>query len=73
MHRCLDHAHLHTGEMKQVDYIVARKSPLGWVLFGSKPECSTSETTRVLCVSKETSVDLAEFWTTESMSVKRTS
>ena len=66
----IDHAYLHTGEMKQVDYIVARKSPLGWVLFGSKPECSTSETTRVLFVSKKTSVDLTEFWTTESMGVE---
>ena len=66
----IDHAHLHAGEMKQADYIVARKSPLGWVLFGSKPECSTSETTRVLFVSKKTSVDLIEFWTTESMGVE---
>ena len=56
--------------MKQVDYIVARKSSLGWVLFGSKPECSTSETTRVLFASEKTSVDLTEFWTTESMGVE---
>ena len=56
--------------MKQVDYIVARKSPLGWVLFGSKPEWSTSETMQVLFVSKKTSVDLTEFWTTESMGVE---
>ena len=66
----IDHAHLHTGEMKQVDYIVARKSSLRWVLFGSKPECSTSETKRVLFVSKKTSVDLTEFWMTESMGVE---
>jgi hypothetical protein len=26
----IDHAHLHTGQTKQVDHLVARKSPLGW-------------------------------------------
>jgi hypothetical protein len=56
--------------MKQADHVVARKSPLGWVLFGSKPGCTTSETTRVLHLSNKTSVDLAEFWTTESMGVE---
>ena len=66
----IDYAHLHTGETKQVDHVVARKSPLGWVLFGSKPGCTTPETTRVLLLSKKTSVDLAEFWTTESMGVE---
>ncbi len=39
----IDYAHLHTGETKQVDHVVARKSPLGWVLFGSKPGCTTHE------------------------------
>ena len=66
----IDYAHLHTGEMKQVNHVVARKSPLGWVLFGSKPGHITHETTQVLFLSKKTSVDLAEFWTTESMGVE---
>ena len=66
----IDYAHLHTGETKQVDHIVARKSPLGWVLFGSKPGCISSETTKVLLLSKKTSVELADFWTTESMGVE---
>ncbi|CAB4039112.1 uncharacterized protein LOC111319232 [Paramuricea clavata] len=57
----IDYAHLHTGEMKQADHVVARKSPLGRVLFGSKPGCTTSETTRLLHLSNKTSVDLAEF------------
>ncbi|XP_028419079.1 uncharacterized protein LOC114544723 [Dendronephthya gigantea] len=56
--------------MKQGNQIVARKSPLGWVLFGSTPGCGSAETTRVLLVRYETPVDLAEFWTTESMGVE---
>ena len=66
----IDYAHLHTGEMKQVGHIVARKSPLGWVLFGSTPGRTMSETTRVLHVNYRASVDLADFWTTESMGVE---
>ena len=31
----IDHAQLHIGPTKQKDHIVARKSPLGWVLFGN--------------------------------------
>lgn len=32
-----DYAHVHAGETKQVDIIVARHSPLGWVIFGTAP------------------------------------
>lgn len=56
--------------MKQVGHIVAKKSPLGWVLFGSTPGPNTSETTQVLHVRYETPVDLADFWTTESAVVE---
>ena len=31
----IDHAQLHTGETKQSGQLVARKTPLGWALFGS--------------------------------------
>ncbi|CAB4021694.1 Hypothetical predicted protein, partial [Paramuricea clavata] len=31
----IDHAHMHTGQTKQADHLVARRSPLGWVIFGS--------------------------------------
>ena len=34
----IDHAHVHAGETKQVDNLLARRSPLGWVAFGGKPE-----------------------------------
>jgi hypothetical protein len=45
-----DHAHMHTGLTKQVDQLVARKSPLGWVFFGSSPEAGRSDVTRFLHV-----------------------
>lgn len=61
----IDYAHPHTREMKQVDHVVARKSALGWVLFGSKPGRITPETTQVLFLSKKTWVELADFWTME--------
>ena len=34
----IDHAHMHAGETRQVDHLLARKSPFGWVVFGRKPE-----------------------------------
>lgn len=38
----IDHAQLHTGPTTQKDHIAARKSPLGWVLFGNKSRVSAS-------------------------------
>ena len=63
----IDHAHLHTGQTKQVDHLVARKSPLGWALFGSTPGGTTCDENRVFSVNYATPVDLSDFWTTESM------
>ena len=31
----IDHVHMHAGETRQVDHLLARKSPLGWVDNGS--------------------------------------
>ena len=61
---------MHTGQTKQVEHLVARKSPLGWVIFGS----STAQlidivTTTVLHVRFQESVDLSDFWMTKSMGV----
>jgi hypothetical protein len=39
----IDHAFMHTGETRQTRCLVARNSPLGWVVFGSTP----GETNRV--------------------------
>ena len=63
---------MHTGQTKQVEHLVARKSPLifGWVIFGS----STAQlidivTTTVLHVRFQEPVDLSDFWMTKSMGV----
>ena len=68
----IDHAQLHTGPTKQKHHIVARKSPLGWVLFGNKSGTATlaaGVSTRVLHVKYTAPVDISEFWKTESMGV----
>ena len=64
----IDHARMHTGETKQSGHLVARNSPLGWVVFGAAPGKS-QETNRVLFVSYTTPVDISDFWTTEAMGV----
>ena len=67
----IDHAHMHTGPMKQVEHLVARKSPLGWVIFGNSTSRDLDNvTTTVLHVKKINPVDLSDFWTTESMGVQ---
>ena len=64
----IDHAHIHTGQTKQVGQIVARKTPLGWVVFGGSTETFPSSS-RILFVKHSTPVDLTDFWTTETMGV----
>ena len=55
--------------MKQVNHLVAKKSPLGWVIFGSTPGDGMDVTTTVLHVKYANPVDLSDFWTTEAMGV----
>ena len=64
----IDHAHMHAGETRQVDHLLARKSPLGWVVFGGKPE-QISDVTSILHVKYASPIDLTDFWTTEAMGV----
>ena len=67
----IEHANMHTGLTKQVYHLVARKSPLGWVFFGSSPGAvSADDVTRVLHVKYEAPVSLTDFWTTETMCVE---
>ncbi|CAB4004705.1 PREDICTED: uncharacterized protein LOC107337338, partial [Paramuricea clavata] len=33
----IDHAYMHTGDSKKVGNVVARHSPLGWIIFGAIP------------------------------------
>ena len=54
--RGIDHAHMHAGETRQVDHLLARKSPLGWVVFGGKPE-QISDVTRILHVKYASPID----------------
>ena len=63
-----DHSYLHTGPIKQVDHLVVRRSPLGWVIFGSTP-CDLNNTAFLL-VKFSTPVDLSDFWTSEAMGAK---
>ena len=64
----IDHARLHTGETKQSGHLVARNSPLGWVVFGAASG-KIQQASSVLLVSYSTPVDLSDFWTTEAMGV----
>ena len=49
--------------------LVARRSPLGWVIFGSNAEDVMPEIKQVSLVSLVPPVDLTDFWRTESMGV----
>lgn len=64
----IDHAHMHTGESKQTGQLVARSTPLGWVVFGGSSR-EMLETSRILHVKFEMPVDLTNFWKTETMGV----
>eukprot|EP00112_Aurelia_sp_Birch-Aquarium-sp1_P026219 Seg9160.1 transcript_id=Seg9160.1/GoldUCD/mRNA.D3Y31 product="hypothetical protein" protein_id=Seg9160.1/GoldUCD/D3Y31 len=64
----IDYAYMHSGETKQVDHLMARQSPIGWVIFGARPG-ETCDATHILHVKYATPVDLAVFWTTEAMGV----
>ena len=66
----IDHGHMHTGPTRQVEHLVARKSPLGWVIFGSMPGDLRNVTTTVLHVKATSPVDLSDFWTAEAMGVQ---
>lgn len=64
----IDQAKLHTGETREAGNVVARHSPLGWVVFGAVPG-KQSEASNVYHIKLETPVDMTDFWTTESMGV----
>ena len=64
----IDQAKLHTGETREAGNLVARHSPLGWVIFGATTS-EQFETSRVNHVKFATPVDMNEFWSTESMGV----
>ena len=65
----IDHANMHTGEIKQVGNLVARHSPLGWLVFGAT-QSNPAAVNKVLRVGVSTPVAMNEFWSTESMGVQ---
>lgn len=48
---------------------MARKSPLGWVIFGSNSDDALPEAKQVLHVRLAKPIDLTDFWKTKSMGV----
>ena len=65
----IDHPKLHTGETKESGTLVARRSPLGWIVFGATSERCES-VNQVFHVKCSTPIDMTDFWTTESMGVE---
>ena len=65
----IDHANMHTGKIKQVGNLVARHSPLGWLVFGAT-QGGVAAVNKVLRVGVSAPVELNEFWSTESMGVE---
>ena len=65
----IDHTQLHTGETKQSGQLVARKTPLGWVLFGGSSS-GTEAASQIYHVAYATPVELTDFWKTEVMGVE---
>lgn len=65
----IDHAHMHAGETKQADHLIARKSPLGWVVFGGKAE-QLSDASAILHVKYASPIEMSDFWKTEAMGVE---
>ena len=65
----IDHPRLHGGETRETEQFTARKSPTGWVLFGSAGlDASTQGTVRTCEMTSQ--VKLTDFWSTESMGVQ---
>ena len=59
----------HVGETKVNASLVARRSPLGWVIFEFNAKDVMAEIKQVSLVSLVTPVDLTDFWKTDSMGV----
>ena len=64
----IDHPKLHTGETREAANLIARQSPLGWVIFGATPG-KHEQVNRVFSVKVPTPIDMTDFWTTETMGV----
>jgi len=65
----VDHAQMHTGQTRQTGQLVARKTPLGWVVFGG-PSGETQVNGHVCHARLATPVDVSDFWKTEAVEVE---
>ena len=65
----IDHARMHTGQTKQSGHLVARNTPLEWVIFGSASK-DVPVSGLVCHVQLATPVDISDFWKTEVMGVE---
>ena len=59
---------LHTGETREAANLIARQSPLGWVIFGATPG-KHEQVDCVFSVKVPMPIDMTDFWTTETMGV----
>ena len=69
VNRCKGAIDLVIGETRQAGCLIARNSPLGWVVFESPPG-ETSGKYKVFNIKFATPVKLTNFWTTESIGVE---
>ena len=64
----IDQPKLHVGTTREAGNLIARYSPLGWVVFGATTEkCDVSQVFHVRCTDP---IDMTDFWTTESMGME---
>ena len=64
----INHAKMHAGETREAENLVARRSPLGWIVFGAASD-QRQTVNKVLHVQLSSPVDMTDFWTTEAMGV----
>ena len=64
----IDRPKLHIGEIREADNLLARHSPLAWVIFGAAPTLENA-VREVLYVKNTGRVDMSDLWSTEIMGV----
>ncbi|KAG1650686.1 hypothetical protein GQR58_027818 [Nymphon striatum] len=65
----VDYAEMHVGPTRRTNNMVARLSPLGWVVFGSNVADDTFVSGVHHVQASVRPIDLSEFWTTEALGV----
>ena len=66
----IDHAQFHAGTTTQAGDLIARKTPLGWVIFGGTVAESKAGASHLYHVRLAEPLDLSAFWRTETMGVE---